>query len=312
MCQQHVLKMAVASKKEFRSSALLGLGAIALAAILWAVGANVAQGLFQSGITPFELVEARATISAVGLGVLSGLQTRKLSIWKNFQINGWILMLGLALALVNFTYYFAIARLEVAVAIVIQYTAPALIVLWIALTTRRLPSFSVGAAATAAIVGVVLVAQVSGGDVSQLDTIGLGSAFLSAILFATYTLLAERVGMANDAVTVMLKGFIVASLFWIAVQLPQGFPTSLIQANNLLGVLFVGVGGTLLPFLFYCWGIQRVRADRAAIAATLEPAIAAVIAWFWFGQALTPLQILGSILVLGAVLILQLNQKADL
>jgi DME family drug/metabolite transporter len=54
-----------------------------------------------------------------------------------------------------------------------------------------------------------------------------------------------------------------------------------------------------------CWGVQHVQAERGAIAAMLEPVIAAILAWVWLGQSLTVIQLLGGALVLGAVSSLQ-------
>lgn len=76
--------------------------------------------------------------------------------------------------------------------------------------------------------------------------------------------------------------------------------------------LFVGVGGTLVPFSLLCWGIQQIRVDRAAITATLEPVIATVLAWIWLGQTLSLMQIMGGILVLLAVVSLQLRSSPQL
>jgi DME family drug/metabolite transporter len=103
----------------------------------------------------------------------------------------------------------------------------------------------------------------------------------------------------------MLRGFAVASIFWVALQVPYGWPSSLFEGANLAGVVFVGLGGTLAPFLLYVWALPRVRAERAAIAATLEPVLAALLAWALLGQALRPTQLVGGAAVLIAVAMLQ-------
>jgi DME family drug/metabolite transporter len=71
----------------------------------------------------------------------------------------------------------------------------------------------------------------------------------------------------------------------------------------------VGIGGTLAPFLLFLWGVQRVRAERAAIGATIEPVVAAAVAWIWLGQSLSVLQLLGGALVIVAVSSLQLGRR---
>jgi drug/metabolite transporter, DME family len=209
--------------------------------------------------------------------------------------------------MVTASYYVAISRLSVAVALVIQYTAPALVVIVGAFRTRRLPSSAVLTAVAIALSGVVLISGMLSGSV-QLDSIGLVAAGLSALSFASYTLLSEAVVDTYGAVGVMFRSFLVASLFWLAFQVTQGIPTAIFLPENLAGIFFIGIGGTLVPFSLLCWGIQQVQAERGAIAATLEPVIATVLAWIWLGQTLNFMQIVGGGLVIGAVTLLQIRR----
>jgi drug/metabolite transporter, DME family len=290
------------SQKPDRYASGLGLGAIALAATLWALSAIVAAKLFQSGVTPFELTTSRAVIAAIGLGIVS-------LRWSPSHrlMDGRMFILGLSLALVTASYYVAISRLSVAVAIVIQYTAPAVVVAIEALKRRRFPSWITVVAVIAALSGVALVSGLGNSEL-RLDSLGLVAAGLSAISFCTYTMLGEAVVDTYGAIGVMFRGFLVSSLFWVAFQFSQGFPEAVFLPHNLPGIVFVGIGGTLIPFCLLCWGIQQVRVEKGAIAASLEPVMATIMAWIWLGQTLNPLQILGGILVLGAVLALQLYQ----
>ena len=83
----------------------------------------------------------------------------------------------------------------------------------------------------------------------------------------------------------------------------------MVEPDNIPLVLFVGIAGTVLPFIFFLWGVQQVRAERGAIAATSEPILAAGVAWVWLGQALTAVQIIGGILVIAGVISLQIRRK---
>jgi DME family drug/metabolite transporter len=206
---------------------------------------------------------------------------------------------------VNAAYYLAIDRLAVALAIVLQYTAPALVVTWVAVAARRVPSREVLIALVAAVAGVVLATEIPAGDLGTVDGLGLAFGLASAVLFAAYTLLSERVAGAYGSVGAMTRAFTVAAAFWILVQTTRGWPAELFEPENLPLVLFVGLGGTLAPFLLYVWGIGRVRAERATIAATLEPVLAALFAWLLLDQSLSAMQIGGGLLVIGAVAMLQ-------
>ena len=284
-----------------------GLAAVALAAAFWALGATVASDLFASGVSPFELAEARAMVAMIGLGLLPASwrpRQRSISPLKT-------LAFGLSLALVNLTYYFAIDRLAVAVAIVLEYTAPVLVIAWAALIARRSPSREVRIAVVAAVTGVILVSGPLTGGGGSVDGLGIAMGLAAAFFFAIYTVLSEDTGAAFGPLGTMFRGFVIASAFWILFQIPQGWPETIFVADRIPKVLFVGLGGTLLPFLLYVWGIGRVRAERAAIAATLEPPIGGVIAWVWLGQTLSPGQVAGGLLVIGAILLLNRRPRSD-
>lgn len=126
----------------------------------------------------------------------------------------------------------------------------------------------------------------------------------AAVFFSIYTVLSEDAGAAFGTIGAMFRGFVIASVFWVLFQIPRGWPSTLTDVDTVPKVLFVGIGGTLLPFLLYVWGIGHVRAERAAIAATLEPPLGGLIAWVWLGQTLLPAQIAGGLLVIGAILLL--------
>lgn len=280
----------------------LGLAAILLTVILWAVAANVAHSLFVAGVNPLELAGVSAMVATFGLAVLESFVGRSHAKAMNRQQFA----LGLILVGLVGADYVAIQRLPVAVAIVLLFTAPILVVLWTALTSRRIPSRSVLLALLLSIVGVVLVSNLLVGEIGQINWFGIGVGLTTAVGFAAYIVLSEKLSATDEPIGVMLKVFAVASLFWIAYQLTQGMPWMLLTSQNFPKVLVVGIVGNLLPYLLFFWSIQRVSAERAAIVATLEPFVAAVLAWVWFGQTLTMMQIFGGVLIVAAITWMQI------
>lgn len=295
-------------KDDHRDEHTLGLIAIAIAAALWAVAAVTARKLFEDGVPPIELVEARAVVTAVGLSLVPGAWRKP----RRSLPRTHIVALGIAIAAVNATYYMAIDRLAVAVAIVLQYTAPALVVGWVAVKTRTPPQRKIVIAVVMATAGVVLASELPGGELGRLDIIGILLGLASAVLFATYTLLSEKAGNAYGSLGALVRAFTVASIGWVIFQLPRGIPHSLFEAGHLPGVIFVGIAGTLLPFLLFLWGVTKVEAERAAVTATLEPVLAAVVAWVWLGQQLSLMQLVGGSLAIAAVVSLQLGARRAL
>ncbi len=280
----------------------LGLVAVIFAVILWAVVNSVISSLFEAGVNPFELIVSSMVIATFGLAVVNSFKTKP----EAKAMSQQQFILGLLFAGLTGLVYLAIARLSIAIAILLLFTSPIMIVMWTALTTRRMPTRSVLLAMLLLIVGVVLVSKVAESNLSEFNGFGILIGLSSAVLFAAYNLQSERVGRSDEPVGVMLKTFAIASLFWLAYQVTQGVTVTLLEPENVWKVIYVGIAGTLLPYSLFFWGIQRIQAERAVVIATLEPVIASALAWLWLGQTLTFLQLIGGILMVFAVTVLQL------
>ncbi|ARV63243.1 hypothetical protein BZZ01_25970 [Nostocales cyanobacterium HT-58-2] len=283
----------------------LGLTAVVSASTLWAIAANVANSLFSIGVNPLDLAGVSALIATLGLTLLNTLLggggTKAIS-KKQFA-------LGILFALFVGADYIAIAKLPVAVAIVLIFNSPTIVVVWTAITTRHFPSAKVLLALVLSVIGVVLVSGMLARETEQFNAFGILVGLTTAVLFAIYTMWSEKVSVSGTSIEVMQQIFSVASLFWIAYLFTQGMPIQLLQGENFPKVLYMGIAGNLFPYLLYLWGIQRVQAQRAVIVATIEPVIAAVLAWVWFGQRLTAMQIIGGALILMAITALQLTKS---
>lgn len=286
--------------------ARLGYLAISTAAVLWAVGATVASRLLDRGASTVELTAARAWLGAVGMAVII-LASRRRRRGEGLGLVAAI-PFGLALAAVNFCYYFAISRLPVAIAIVVQYTAPGFVVLWVAAAEGSKPSARVLGALALAFGGVALLAEVptliARGELT-LDGLGLLAAIGSAVAFASYMLLGESLGRRFRAEGALLRGFIVSSIFWAVAVAARGRPDTLLDTSFTAGIVFVALGATLAPFLLFLWGIGHVGAARAGIVSTLEPLVAALLAYAWLDQTLTGWQLAGGAMVLAGIGVVQ-------
>jgi len=283
----------------------LGLVAVMFAVILWAVASNAISSLFVADVNPFELAVSSMVIATFGLAVVNNFRLKpEAKVMSRQQF-----ILGLLFAGLTGANYLALARLPVAVAILLLFTSPIMVVLWTALTTRRMPSRSVLAAMLLLIVGVVLVSKVLESNLSQFNGFGILIGLSSAVFFTAYNLQSERVGRSDEPLGVMLKTFAISSLFWLAYQVTRGVPVTLLEPKNVGKVIYIGIAGNLLPYSLFFWGIQRIQAERAVVIATLEPVIASALAWLWFGQTLTPLQLIGGILIILAVTVLQLINR---
>lgn len=289
--------------------------AIMLAALLWAIGATFARTLIDRGASVVELTAGRAWIALAGLGLIVLLRRKRVGQSAKEpprNLKAQLLGFGLALVGANFTYYAAISLLPVAVAIIIQYTAPGLVVVWKALVAGEAASRRVVAALVLALAGVLLISGVVQlGGTSSLPPAGIALAAGSAISFAAYVLIGEEVGRRLGSDRAVFYGFMVASVFWAGVLSVSGKPDTLTEPSFLPGILFLGVFTTILPFLLFLWGLGVVKASAAGIISTLEPVGAAVLAYLWLGQSLTAMQLFGAAAVLLGIAVVQTERPVS-
>jgi drug/metabolite transporter (DMT)-like permease len=255
------------------------------------------------------MAEARTAVAGVPLVLYLALRRRDLLIPPRSAL-GPILLFGLGLVAVNWSYYTAIDRIPVGVAISLQDTAPVMVLLLVALVARRSPAALLWVAALLTLFGAVLVSGAYDG-LRGLDGVGVAAGFGSAVAFAVYLLGAEAAGRRGaHPATALAGGFVVASIVW-GILLPWwGWPVDrLADPEIVLRVLGVGLIGTLFPFLLIVNALRVLPAAIAGIAATTEPVFAAGLAWLLLGQSLGPPQLIGGGLVVGGVVLAQLARR---
>lgn len=281
-----------------------------LAAFCWGLSAVIAKGAFERGITPEQMAQARVVVAGVPLLAYLAISRRDLLRAPRSALPV-IGLFGVAMVVVNWSYYVAIDRLDVGVAISLQYTAPVLILVLAAVVARRSPGNVAWLAGLLTLAGAVLVSGAYAG-LATLDGIGLAAGIGAALSFAAYLLTAEAAGKRRvHPATVLLIGFAVATIVWGLLQPWWQWPFGrLTDAEIGLRVVAVGLVGTLLPFLLAVSAVRVISASLAGIAATFEPVFAATLAWVLLGQQLGALQLLGGALVVGGVVIAQLSRTS--
>ena len=244
----------------------------------------------------------------VALAVLAAI----LVIWRRELLwppaGSWpaLVAFGLCVAGVNASYYVAIDRLPVGVAVSLQYTAPVLLLGLAAVTAvrrqRRGPGRLAWVAAALTLTGAVLVSRAYRGS-NHVDGRGLLAAVASCFLFAGYLLSASRAGRRGlHPAMVLIWGFVVSIVAWTFVSPWWSWPVSkLDQPTVALAILGVGLVGTLLPFFLAVGAVRILSPATAGIAATVEPPAAALFAWIFLGQHLSLVQLAGGTLVVAGV-----------
>lgn len=281
----------------------VGVALALAAATLWGVSGAVAADAF-AAVPPARVAQFRALVAAALLIPLA---------WRRGRLDPegrlWLLAaIGLNLAVVNVTFYWAIDRLGVGPGATVQFLGPVLVLAWISMVQRRPVGAWAWAAAVVAVAGVGLVTRAW--DTQALDLAGVAAGLAAAVTFASYLLIGERLGRDLAALTIMAHGFAFASLFWLVLQPLWGFPTGL-EGPVWAKLAWVGIAGTAVPFLAEAGALRRASSGTVGVVATAEPVIGAAAAWVLLGQSLAPVQVVGGLLVVAAVASIQRRGLSD-
>jgi drug/metabolite transporter (DMT)-like permease len=295
-----------------RHTAAMGYAMVALAATLFAINGTVSKVILGSGIDSQQLTEVRCAGALVGL-MLIALVTRPAALPLRREELPLIVALGVGgLALVQWSYFFAIHRVAIGIALVIQFVGPILVALWARFVYHEQVRARIWAALALALIGLVLIVEIW--KTNRPNAAGLTAAAIAAVTYAAYILLAERGVRRRDPISLSAWGFFFATLFWSLLAPWWSFPGGRVGNDvSLLGnlapdhlpvwalMLWMVVLGTIVPFALVVGALQRISATRAGITAMLEPVLAIVIAWAWLGESLNPVQVSGAAVTLAGV-----------
>src|SRR4051795_290099 len=285
---------------------------VALAATLFAVNGTVSKVILGSGIDAEQLTELRCTGALVGL-LLIALVTRPSSLRLRRSELPVIVALGVVgLALVQWSYFFAIHRLEIGIALVVQFVGPILVALWARFVYGEDVRARIWVALALAITGLTLIVEIWQAD--RPDAAGLAAAALAAITYAAYILLAERGVRRRDPISLSAWGFLFATLFWSLLAPWWRFPAGRVDDHvSLLGHLassqlpiwalmsWMVLFGTIIPFVLIVGSLRHLSATRTGVTAMLEPVLAIVVAWAWLGESLDLTQLSGAAVTLAGI-----------
>jgi len=286
----------------------LGYAMVAVAATLFAVNGTVSKVVLGSGISSGELTEVRCAGALVGMALIA-LATRPGSLRLGLGELPLVAALGVGLALVQWSYFFAIHRLEIGIALLLQYLAPILVALWARFVFHEAVRRRIWAALALSLAGLTLIVEIWHGG--SLSGAGVAASLLAALTYAAYVLIAERGVRRRDPISLSAWGFFFATVFWTFAAPWWSFPAGRVDDRvSLLGnlasrhlpvwalLLWVVVLGAIIPFGLIVGALRHISATRAGITAMLEPVVAIVVAWAWLGESLDGAQLSGAVLTL--------------
>jgi inner membrane transporter RhtA len=184
---------------------------------------------------------------------------------------------GLALGLMNWSFYEAIARIPLGVAVTLEFIGP----LGVAVVGSRRPRDLLWVILAAA--GIVLLGDAGTG--SRLDPWGVAFALAAGACWAAYIVLSARTGAALPGG----RGLAIAMVVATAVALPAGVlqaGSRLVDPPLLAAGLVVALASSVIPYSLELEVLRRLPAAVFGVLMSLEPALAALAGFLVLGQGL--------------------------
>ena len=288
---------------------LKGYILVVVAAIFWGVSATVAKFLFNQHLDIDLIVQTRVTFSFLVLLVWYLLFRRDLLRVHLRDLYRFALLGICGVGGANFSYYFTIKESTVATAILLQYTAPLLVLGYATLSKEESLTPAKFIAAFLSLLGCFLAVGAYDAGALKLTPIGLVSGIGSVVTFAFMSIYIRHLVMRYSVWTVSIYAFGFASLFWLVVNPPWAMGASSIPGETWSTLFLLAIISVLIPHTAFFSGLQYLVPARAVITSTLEPVVAIASAAFFLGEVLDHVQVTGAVLVLVAIVLLQLTRE---
>jgi drug/metabolite transporter (DMT)-like permease len=308
-----------ATVDHFRLGLFLALGS----ALSFGSSGPFAKSLMAAGWSPTAAVIARL---AVGALVMAAVATWLRPGWlrearahaKTVLAYGVIPIAGAQLC-----YYNAVAHLSVGVALLLEYTAPVIVVAWVWGTTRRRPGTLTLAGVALAVAGIMLVLNVFAG--AHINLIGVGWGLGAAVCAACYFVMSASVSTDEEgglnSVTLSAAGLIVGAGAVTVLGVSGAMPLTF-TANDtvvagwttswLVPVVALGVIATAAAYTLGIMGITRLRPRFASLVGLSEVLFAVLAAWVLLGESITAVQAVGGAVVLAGLALARAGDRSEI
>jgi drug/metabolite transporter (DMT)-like permease len=299
----------------------LGLIFAVASAFTFGMSGPLAKSLMEAGWSPTAAVTARLAGGALAMALFATVFKpdwfrEALQHWKTVVAYGLIPIAGAQLC-----YYNAVAHLSVGVALLLEYTAPVLVVGWLWATTRRRPSNLTLAGVALAIAGIMLVLNVFVG--AHINLAGVGWGLAAAVCAACYFMMSDEVtadGSGLNSITLAAGGLVVGAVTVALLGLSGLMPLTFTSTDAVIAgwtvswvvpVVALALVPTAIAYTLGITGIARLRPRFASLVGLAEVLFAVLTAWALLGEAMTLVQAIGGLVVLVGLVLARQGDRSE-
>jgi drug/metabolite transporter (DMT)-like permease len=293
-----------------------GIFLVITGGVFWGIGGTVAKKLFQQYQIDVDwLVTIRLLIAGFLLLTVQFFgkdRSQILGVWKTRRIAIQLIIFGLlGMLAVQYTYMASIKHGNAAVATLLQYLAPVMIIVYLifrkqtVLTRRDLVTVSL------ALFGCFFL--LTNGSISQLSvpTLAIVWGVLSGIALAFYTLYAVPLLKQYDSLVIVGWAMIIGGFALSFIHPPWQMDFKSLTLEAYLYLAFVIIFGTMIAFWFYIESLQSLPPKESSLLGSIEPLAAVLTTVFWLKEPFGFFQWVGTACIIGMILLLALNKESS-
>ncbi|HKV19895.1 MAG TPA: EamA family transporter [Mycobacterium sp.] len=301
----------------------LGLTFAIGSALSFGMSGPLAKALMNAGWSPTGAVTARMIVGALAMAVFATI-VRPSWVREAVTHRRMVIAYGIfPIAGAQLCYYNAVAHLSVGVALLLEYTAPVLVVGWLWATTRRRPTNLTLAGVALAVAGIMLVLDVFAG--AHINAAGVAWGLAAALCAASYFVLSDKVAAGDDdnslnPVTLAAGGLIVGAASTATLGVTGVMPLTFTTNDTVIAgwtmswivpVVALGVVTTAIAYTLGIMGISRLRPRFASLVGLSEVLFAVLAAWLLLDQAITVTQAVGGAVVLAGLALARQGDRSE-
>jgi drug/metabolite transporter (DMT)-like permease len=282
---------------------------VVIGAALWGTISIFVKGLYELGFTALQIASLRifsASLILLGYSLLTNRSLLKIDL-KDIP---WFIGTGvISLVFFSWCYFFTIAESSVSMAVILLYTAPAMVTVLSRIFFKELLTLKKIISLMLAFIGMVIVTGVYLPGQMNITIIGLMTGLGSGVGYALYSIIGKPILKKYNPLTVTNYTLFVAAIVLVPVLLRIPNPQLLLESSIIMSVLGLGLFPTALAYIFYTKGLVHLEASKASITATVEPVVGTLLGVFVFGDIISGFQWIGIGLILLSVVVVNLADK---
>lgn len=275
---------------------IVGLSSGLIAASIWG-GMYVVSKVVLEVIPPFTLLASRLILGAAALGIVIFFR-KKTEFTKQQFINSFLVgVVGYGISL---GFQFVGTKLSTASnGALVTSATPAFVLLFAPFLLEEKTTTRGVLALIVSSLGVVAVIDPRTADFSSSLFTGNLSLLAAALTWALYSVLVRKVSQSADLLissAVMLVGGIPSSLLFSYFEI-NNLGIGEITLGVVIGVLFIGIVSTAIAMYLWNFAFAQLPASAASLTFFAQPVVGTILGWFFLGEKITPLFLLGGTLI---------------